>query len=126
MMARYGYVKTKNLTEIETKRGDFTESDISLGRVNLVNAIEFNNEKLNSETLHNFDSRKAVVDEIILNILKDDKFTVVLDLGAVSVPKDKMERFIIELIPRLKEIGAGLEIKNNNILSSDFLSKNGL
>ncbi len=125
-MARYGYVKTKNLTEIETKRSDFTESDISLGKVNLENAIEFNNEKLNSETLHNFDSRKAVVDEIILNILKDDKFTVVLDLGAVSVPKDKMERFIIELIPRLKEIGAGLEIKNNNILSSDFLSKNGI
>lgn len=125
-MAKFGYVKTKSLSEKQTKRSDFLENDISLGTVKLDNSIEFNNEKINSETLNNYDARRMLADEIISKIISDDKFTVVLDLNSVNVKKDKMERFIIEIIPKLKEIGAALEIKNNDILSNKFLEKHGL
>ena len=44
----------------------------------------------------------------------------------VQCEQEYLERFIIELIPRLKEIGGKLIISNNSILDSTFLEKNNL
>ena len=50
-----------------------------------------------------------------------------MNLDGVNIEVQYLERFIIELIPRLKEIGGGVVISNNNEkISNNFLSKYGL
>ena len=90
------------------------------------NAIEINNTTLNSDNLKNFDTRKIIVEQVISDIMANEKFTVNVNLENVNINQKQIERFIIELIPRLKEIGVSVIITNNNILSSEFLSKKGI
>ena len=62
----------------------------------------------------------------ISDIISKGKFTVNLNLEDVEVVQEKLERFIIEFTPRLKEIGGSIVVTNNNILDNGFLAQNGL
>ena len=93
---------------------------------NIEDSIEINSSKITTENMSNFDLRKAVVEEVIGNILSNGKFTVNINLGGVSVEKNQIERFILELLPRLREIGGKVVITNNNILDNSFLKDNKL
>ncbi|MCI8519764.1 MAG: hypothetical protein HFJ51_07060 [Clostridia bacterium] len=59
-------------------------------------------------------------------IISKQKLTININLKDVNVDKEKLERFIIELVPRLREVGASIGITNNNILSESFIQEMGL
>lgn len=93
---------------------------------NLFNAIEVDSEDISNETIANFAERKKIVEKVISDIVANQKLTVKVNLKNVNVDNQKLERFIIELIPRLREIGATVDITNNNILSDSFIKEMGL
>ncbi len=122
-----GYIKNKNITEKTQKRVDMGEMYKLKTVQDIEGAIEVNSSKLNNDSLANFNSRKEIVDSIISDIVKDENFNVNINLKDSTIDSSKIERFIIELIPRLKEMGAGLAVTNNdNVLNSDFLNKCGI
>lgn len=67
-----------------------------------------------------------IVEQAISDIISQSKHTVILNLQEVVVETNKMERLVIELMARLKEIGASVAITNNNIISSEFLLENNI
>lgn len=93
---------------------------------NLVNAIEVTASEINNDTIINFSERKKIVEKVISDIVAKQQLTVKVNLKDVNVEAQKLERFIIELIPRLREIGATVAITNNNILSESFMMEMGL
>ena len=113
MNGNFGYIKTKKITEKETKRTSMEDGEI-------------NKNTLKLENLNDFAKRKETVSNIISDIISKGKFTVNLNLENVEAPREKLERFVIELLPRLKEIGGNVVVTNNNILDSSFLVQNGL
>lgn len=121
-----GYIKEKNTTDKETKRANMEESDFSSNNADIENSIEIDSSVLTTEALENFDARKKVVQSIIQKIISDEKYTVNLNLENLEVESFYLERFIIELIPRLKEIGGNVLVTNNNILSDEFINDNNI
>ncbi len=126
MNGNFGYIKTKKISEKEVKRTSMLEEDFTSKVSDISSAIEIKNDVLNSENLNDFTKRKEAISKIISDIISKEKFTVNLNLENVEVQKEKLERFVIELIPRLKEVGGSIVITNNNILSSSFLGQNEL
>lgn len=122
---KIGYLKEKDVSSKETKRIDMEESDFSSKNADIENSIEIDNEKLKLENLQDFSKRKSVVKEIISEAISKEKYTVNLNLENVDVEEIYLERFIIELIPRLKEIGGNIIITNNSLLSEEFINKYG-
>lgn len=120
-----GYIQEKNTTDKETKRTNMEDSDFSSKDADINNAIEITNETIKADNLQNFDSRKEVIEEIILDVIAKEQYTVNLNLENVNLDTTYLERFVIELIPRLREIGGSVLItnNNNNILSNEFVSK---
>lgn len=92
----------------------------------LSKAIVIKSDVLNSETLKDFTSRKVIVEQVMSDIISKQQLTVNINLKDVNVEKEKLERFIIELVPRLREVGASLAITNNSILSQSFIEEIGL
>ena len=92
----------------------------------LANSINLGNTTLIYDNLKDFSSRKVIVENIIRDVISSEKFTVDINLEEVNVETEVLERFIIELIPRLKAIGGNIVITNNSILSSEFLNKNNI
>ncbi len=101
------------------------DEDFTSREPDLANAIEVGSSTVKNENLTDFSVRKNIVQQIISDIVSKEKYTVNLNLSNVDVEVSKLERFIIELIPRLKEIGANINITGNNILSAEFLQTNG-
>lgn len=126
MNGNFGYIKTKKITEKEFKRTSMEEKDFTSKVSDITDSIEIKENILKPEKLNNFTERKNTISHIISEIISKEKFTVNLNLKNVNVQTDKLERFVIELIPRLKEIGGNIVITNNDILSSTFLGQNGL
>lgn len=126
MNGNFGYIKTKKITEKEYKRTSMEEKDFTSKVSDITDSIEIKETLLKPEKLNNFTERKDTISNIISEVISKEKFTVNLNLKNVSVQTDKLERFVIELIPRLKEIGGNIVITNNDILSSTFLGQNGL
>lgn len=93
---------------------------------NLFNAIEVSSDDIKNETITNFEERKKIVEKVISDIVTNQKLTVKVNLKDVNVDTQKLERFIIELIPRLREIGATMDVTNNSILSDNFIKEMGL
>ncbi len=93
---------------------------------NSKDAITIDSKMLNDGKTDNFTLRKEIIEKIISEIVSQSKFAVNIDLNNVNADVSKLERLVIELIPRLKEIGASLAITNNNILSSEFLEAHEL
>ena len=89
-------------------------------------AIVVKSTDITNDTLKNFTTRKAVVEKVMSDIVSKQQLTINVNLKDVNVDKDKLERFIIELVPRLREVGASLAITNNNILSESFIQEIGL
>jgi len=92
----------------------------------LSKAIVVNSSALNNDTLKDFTARKAVVEKIMSDIISKQNLTINVNLKDVNADKEKVERFIIELVPRLREVGASLAITNNSILSESFIQEMGL
>ncbi len=126
MNGNFGYIKTKKITEKETKRTSMEDGDFTSNVSDIFSAIEINKNTLKLENLNDFAKRKETVSNIISDIISKGKFTVNLNLENVEAPREKLERFVIELLPRLKEIGGNVVVTNNNILDSSFLVQNGL
>lgn len=89
-------------------------------------AIVVKSTDLTNDTLKNFTQRKTIVEKIMSEIVSKQQLTININLKDVNADKDKLERFIIELIPRLREVGASLAITNNSILSESFIQEMGL
>lgn len=121
-----GYVKKKTLTEKETIRTQMQDTDFTANTPDISNAVEINKEKLTPENLQTFSQRKLLIEQAISDIISQSKHTVILNLGEVAVERNKIERLVIELIPRLKELGASVAITNNSILSTEFLQENNI
>lgn len=124
MIGNFGYVKSKNITEKEYKRQTMNDMGVSANTSDISNSIEITKDSLNIDSLNNFNSRKDIVEKIISDIISKEKFTVNINLENVDVDEKYLERFIIELKPRLKEIGANMEVTNNATLSDNFLEEN--
>ena len=123
---KIGYIKIKDAEEVKQIRSDMEESDFVSKEPDIQNAIELNNKKLTTDTIKDFSSRKIIVQDIISKMISSEKYTVNINLDKVEIDEKMLERFIIELIPRLKEIGGSIVITNNNILTSEFLEENNL
>lgn len=121
-----GYIKNKKVSDKEYKRMKMNEDDFTSSAGDITNSIEINNTKLNYDNLKNFDNRKKIIENITSDIISKEKFTVNINLKDVNVEAKYLERFIIELMPRTKEIGGKVILTNNNILSNDFLTENKL
>lgn len=92
----------------------------------LSNATIVTSSSLNNDTLKDFTARKTVIEQIIADITGKQQLVVNINLKDVNVETTKLERFVIELIPRLREIGASLAITNNSILQETFITEIGL
>ena len=114
-----GLVKSNEVSEKKQIRIDMDDSDFTSKEPDLENAIELTYRSLKTDNMKDFSSRKKIVEDTISSILSKEKYTVKLNLNKVEVESNLLERFIIELIPRLKEIGASLAIINNDELLSD-------
>ena len=114
-----GYVKIKEVSEKKQIRINMDESDFSTKETDLNNAIELTSRSLKTDNMKDFSSRKKIIEDTISSIISKEKYTVKLNLKNVEVESKLLERFIIELIPRLKEIGASLAITNNDALLTD-------
>lgn len=123
---KIGYVKNNKITDKEYKRSAMGEMGKTLKAENLDDAIKITNSSLRPEKLNNFTSRKEIIQKAISDMVSKEKYVVNLDLKDVEVEKGKLERFVMELVPRLKEIGGTIGITNNSILSSEFLQNHGL
>ena len=44
-----------------------------------------------------------------------------INLNNISIDSEYIERFIVEIVPRFREIGKSTVVTNNTILSDDFL-----
>ena len=117
-----GYVKNKNVTDKEYKRISMNDIESLPDVSDISNAIEITKNDLDNITV--FDTRKDVVEKIISKIIEEEKFIVNINLEGIEIEEKYLERFIVELKPRLKEIGANIVITNNRILSDKFLEEN--
>ena len=123
---KIGYVKEKDVGNKESIRTNMNESDFSSKSADVNNAIELNKKVIVSDNMKDFSSRKKIVEDTISNIISKDKYTVNFNLKEVEVEAKLLERFILELIPRLKEIGGSIVVTNNSILNSTFINDNNL
>lgn len=121
-----GFVKEKNVTNKEKIRTNMEEDDFSSKVADTNNAIEINEKIITPDNISNFNNRKKAIEEIISNAISKEKYTINLNLQKVNVEERLLERLILELIPRLKEIGGSVIVTNNNILNSTFISDNNL
>lgn len=122
-----GLVKSNEVSEKKQIRIDMNESDFTSKEPDLENAIELTYRSFKTDNMKNFSARKKIVEDTISSILSKEKYTVKLNFNKVEVESKFLERFIIELIPRLKEIGASLAITNNDgLLSDSFLQSMNL
>lgn len=126
MNGNFGYIKTKKVTEKENKRTSMEDGDFTSNISDISSAVEIKKNVLSIENLNDFTKRKETVSNIVSDIISKGKFTINLNLENVDIPIEKLERFVIELIPRLKEIGGSVVVTNNNILGSEFLVQNRL
>ena len=123
---KIGYVKSNKIANKEHKRSNMGEIEKTLKAENLEDAIKIANSSLKPEKLSNFTARKEIIQKAISDMISKEKYVVNLDLKDVSAEKEKLERFVTELIPRLREIGGTIGITNNSILSSEFLQNHDL
>lgn len=70
---KVGYIKSKKVTEKETKRTNMEDEDFTGNIPNVSNAIEINKDKLNAEALKNFSARKTIVEETIGMLIRERK-----------------------------------------------------
>ncbi len=123
---KFGYIKEKKSSNKEYKRTNMEESDFTAKTADTENSIEINKKTITTENLKDFSTRKKTVEDIISKAISKEKYTIKLNLQDVEIEERLLQRFILELIPRLREIGGSVVITNNNILSSIFIDKNNL
>lgn len=103
-----------------------SESDFTSNHPDMTNYIETNSDTLNMEALSNFSSRKNVIERIISDMVTKEKYTVNINLQNVYVNSEYIQRFIVELMPRIKEIGGNVFVSNNTVVSEEFLKEREL
>lgn len=122
-----GFVKVNEVSEKKQIRIDMDDSDFSSKEPDLDNAIELTSKSLKIDNMKDFSSRKKIVEDTISSVISKEKFTVKLNLNKVDVESKYLERFVIELLPRLKEIGGSIAVINNEgLLSDKFLQSMNL
>lgn len=121
-----GYIKNKKVTDKECKRVKMNDDEFYSGVADISNSIEVNKTKLSNDKLNNYNNRTNIVENIISDMISKSKFTININLKDVNVETRYLERLVIELLPRIKEIGGKVMLTNNNILSSDFVAENKL
>lgn len=124
---KQGYIKQNKLSDKEYKRMNMNEDYFAPNVADPNNAIKITKKTIKSESISNFSNRKNTISKMLEDCVSKGKYTINLDLKDIGVQTDKLERLILELIPRLKELGGAVMITNNNgILSDSFLSQNNL
>lgn len=103
-----------------------TDSDFTSNYPDMTNYIEANSDILKEEVFNDFSSRKTVIEKIIADMVTKEKYTVNINLQNVYVNSEYIERFIIELMPRIKEIGGNVFVSNNTVVSEEFLKEREL
>lgn len=121
-----GYIEKKNLSEKNLVRTDMPDSNFTASQPDIENSIELEKSKLDYEQIKDFSARKTLIENTIKDIIDKEKFTVNINLKGVSVDTNLLERLIIELIPRLREIGVRIAITNNGSLTENFINENKL
>ncbi len=120
----FGYIKENAITEKNQIRLNMEDNNSNLNPIDLEKSIEINKKDLTTAKLENFDKRKTLTSDLVKKMISKETFTVKMNLKDVNVENEKLERFIIELLPRIKEIGGTLVVTNNSILGQDFLTNN--
>ena len=103
-----------------------SDKDFGTRELNLEKAIEVMPATLKDADLSNFSARKNFIQKIISDVISNEKFTVNINLEKANVNKEILERLLVELKPRLREIGANLCITNNSILTNAFIEENNI
>ena len=119
-----GCIKENAITEKNQIRLNMEDDNSNLNPIDLENSIEINKKDLTTAKLENFDKRRTLASDLVKKMISKETFTVKMNLKDVNVENEKLERFIIELLPRIKEIGGTLVVTNNSILGQDFLTNN--
>ncbi len=122
-----GYIKQNKLSDKEYKRMNMNEDYFMPSAADANNAIKITKKTIKNDSINNFSNRKTTISKMLEDCVSKSKYTINLDLKDIEVETNKLERLILELIPRLKEIGGAVMITNNNgILSNEFLNQNSL
>ncbi len=122
----FGYIKENNITEKTQVRANMDNTELTTKTADLENAIEINKKDVTAEKLSDFNKRKSLINNLVDKIISKEKFTINMNLKDVNIENEKLERFIIELLPRIREIGGVLVVTNNNILEQSFLTNNNI
>lgn len=120
----FGYIKNKKVSEKNCKRTSMSKNDFSVCTSDTSNAIEVNKKQIKLENIQTFTARKKLIENIIADIISKEKFNVNINLLDINLEEEYLRRFIVELLPRLKEIGGKIILTNNHILSDSFLKQN--
>ena len=97
-----GYVKSKQLENIETQREDFEEKQSE------IKEEEYLEYDITKEDITTYEKRKKVIDIILQEAIKNDKMYIKIKYDKEQ--DEKFERFMIEVKPMLKECGLTVEI----------------
>lgn len=73
--------------------------------------------------LKDYKTRTTIIDTIITKVIENNINGVIIDFEGIEGEKDIIKRFIIELEPKLREIGVNIGIVlNSNIEKNDYIN----
>lgn len=119
---KIGYLKESDITDLTYIRQNMESN--TLNNNNAYNIKDIVVKDLNKEEMINYVQREQIIEKLIDSIMLDTSLNAVnINLGQINDDSELYLRFIIELIPRLKEIGIKVYITNNEIIDTGIINK---
>lgn len=113
-----GYVKNNKLSNLYNLRQNMEKESNDIQNYDLE---EIDIKSL--DNLKNTRNRKRWIEITIDNIIMDNKDGICFDFSDISEYKEEYYRILIEMAPRLREIGKKTAVKNNKIINQQDLIK---
>ena len=115
---KIGYVKEKNLKNEYNVRQSMEKETVSATN------YKWKEIRVNElDNLENIESRKEQIEKIVEDIMLGEEDGICLDFDSITEYQDKYFRFIVELAPRIREVGKKTMVKNNQIMNEQTILK---
>ena len=119
---KVGYLKEDDITDLTYIRQNMELN--TLNNNNSYNIKDIVIKDLDKEEMTNYIQREQIIEKLIDTIMLDTSLNAVdINLEQINDDSELYLRFIIELIPRLKEIGIKVYITNNEIIDAGIINK---
>ena len=111
---KIGYIKTNNLKQNYTVREKMTLNNTINNESEILN-ITLSNYTNNIST---YEERLKIIEDILNKSLSEEKTGICIN---VDIQNEETDKFLIEIIPRLKEIGIKVSLQNQETINKKIL-----